>query len=96
MGWANCGTDRKGRPIGYAHEATCDHPGCAAKIHRGIAYACGDMHGDDTFSCEGYFCDKHRTAIRPAGEDRIIAVCLECAAAWRAAEPEAAEAFDEE
>jgi len=42
MGWANCGTDSNGRPIGYAHEATCDHPECNAAIHRGLSYACGE------------------------------------------------------
>lgn len=60
MGWANCGEDSKGRPIGYAHEATCDHPGCTAKIDRGLSYACGGMHGDcGGQACEGYFCQEH-------------------------------------
>ena len=59
MGWANCGTDSKGRPIGYAFEAVCDHPGCKAEIDRGLAHACGDMHGSDTYSCEGYYCEDH-------------------------------------
>lgn len=45
MGWGNCGRDSKGRPIGYLHAATCDHPGCDAKIDRGLSYACGQMHG---------------------------------------------------
>lgn len=35
MGWANCGTDDLGRPIGYAHAATCDEPGCSKEIDRG-------------------------------------------------------------
>lgn len=64
MGWANCGTDSKGRDIGYAFEATCDHPGCKEKIDRGLAYACGGMHGEydrdgGYYACEGYFCSKH-------------------------------------
>lgn len=68
MGWGNCGTDSKGRPIGYCHAARCDHPGCWAKIDRGLSYACGGMHGagehvgDDLFNdwtCEGYFCESH-------------------------------------
>ena len=70
MGWANCGTDSKGRPIGYAHEATCDHPGCEAKIHRGIAYACGGMHGEDEVSCEDYFCTEHLSS--PALDDEAL------------------------
>ncbi len=65
MGWADCGKDSNGRPIGYAFPATCDHPGCKAKIDRGLAYACGGMHGeqstDDIWCCEGYFCEKHLT-----------------------------------
>lgn len=59
MGRSNCGTDSKGCPIGYAFEATCDHPGCTKEIDRGLGYACGGMHGEDEYSCEGYFCDEH-------------------------------------
>lgn len=59
MGWANCGKDSKGRDIGYAHEVTCDHPGCSTKIDHGLAYACAGMHGEIEVGCEGYFCDKH-------------------------------------
>jgi hypothetical protein len=58
MGWANCGSDSRGRPIGYAHEATCDEPGCTESIDRGLAYACGGMHGEMP-GCEDYFCPKH-------------------------------------
>ena len=76
MGWANCGTDSKGRPIGYAHDATCDHPGCDAKIHRGLSYACGDMHGEDEISCEGYFCEEHRVVVSVNGETHTV--CLAC------------------
>lgn len=72
MGWGNCGTDSKGRSIGYVHAATCDHPGCSARIDRGLAYACGGMHGNECLGgddqidwsamvepCDGYFCGKH-------------------------------------
>src|SRR5690349_20997545 len=70
MGWGNCGTDSRGRPIGYCHAARCDHPGCSKRIDRGLAYACGGMHGttpvggDDSLDgfdecCEGYFCSEH-------------------------------------
>lgn len=76
MGWGNCGEDSRGRPIGYCHAARCDHPGCKAKIDRGLAYACGGMHGTECLggdepidwsadfgACEGYFCETHlRTA----------------------------------
>ena len=64
MGWANCGEDSKGRPIGYAHRATCDHPGCDKKIDRGLAFACGGMHGDCSgYACENYFCTDHLIAV---------------------------------
>lgn len=85
MGWANCGTDSQGRAIGYAHEATCDHPGCDAKIHRGLAYACGIMHGEDEWSCEKYFCEKHKTYVSFHPKDAEIAgvtgmfLCSVCA-----------------
>ncbi len=72
MGWANCGQDSRGRNIGYAVRARCDYPGCNVRIDRGLANACGGMHGtstlggmdgfdwDATFpSCEGYFCGGH-------------------------------------
>ena len=90
MGWANCGTDSKDRPIGYAHGATCDHPGCAAEIHRGLAYACGGMHGEAEWSCEAYFCEEHRGNCLPI-DGRTEAVCDACyaeARAWAIAHPE--------
>lgn len=79
MGWANCGDDSKGRPIGYARAATCDHPGCDKPIDRGLAYACGGMHGEEDYSCEGYFCPEHLVfAELPDGECKSL--CPECAA----------------
>jgi hypothetical protein len=80
MGWANCGTDSKGRPIGYAHEATCDQPGCTKVIHRGLAYACGDMHGENDFSCEGYFCGEHLFFVssKVLPDDRCAFLCKGC------------------
>lgn len=64
MGWGDCGTDSKGRPIGYVFEATCDHPGCDAKINRGLSHACGGMHGElGGQACEGYFCSKHLVMV---------------------------------
>lgn len=78
MGWANCGSDSKGRPIGYAHEATCDFPGCNNKIDRGLAYACGGMHGNSDGSCENYFCPEHLEIVEDIdGETKQL--CFECA-----------------
>jgi hypothetical protein len=63
MGWANCGTDEDGRPIGYGHEAICDQPGCSAKIDRGLSYVCGNMHGGGDLGCGKYFCSGHLICV---------------------------------
>lgn len=82
MGWGNCGTDSEGRPIGYVFPATCDHPGCDEHIHRGLSYACGDMHGEDEVSCERYFCSKHRHQYVEADQSLtgLATICDQCAA----------------
>lgn len=85
MGWANCGEDSTGRPIGHAHEAVCDEPGCDERIDRGLSYACGGMHGNETAEggescCGGYFCGEHLGKHTPRGsgpvarEDLVIYV----------------------
>jgi hypothetical protein len=79
MGWANCGQDSKGRQIGYAHPATCDHKGCKAKIDRGLGYACGGMHGERDEYCEGYFCEEHVTFRWLPAEQNGQRLCLRCA-----------------
>lgn len=58
MGWAY-GINGEGREVGYSVEATCDKAGCDAKIDRGLAYVCGQMHDGDENSCGGYFCSSH-------------------------------------
>lgn len=58
MGWSYAIVN--GKEIGYSVKATCDHPGCDAVINRGVDYACGDMHGAGSVSCDGYFCGKHK------------------------------------
>lgn len=85
MGWGSCGLDSQGRSIGYNHEATCDFPGCTEKIHRGLDYACGGMHGDDEISCEKYFCYAHHVfaETKPDGPTNsqglhCITVCPDC------------------
>jgi len=81
MGWASCGTDSRGRPIGYAHVATCDEPGCMSPIDRGLSHACGDMHGPEDkeggVGCEGYFCSSHLVACEDG-----ISRCGSCAAEY--------------
>lgn len=81
MGWSSCGTDSRGRPIGYGHRATCDHDGCKAKIDRGLGYACGGMHGTSP-GCEGYFCGGHLTHRYIPDEQDGRQVCLKCAAEY--------------
>lgn len=95
MGWANCGEDSDGRPIGYAHAATCDHPGCYAKIDRGLSYACGGRHGQNEFDCEKYFCGKHMRIVEIHSDDmppnvdgdgkirnQVLQLCFPCADAY--------------
>ena len=48
-----------GKPCGYGVEATCEEPGCDAKIDRGLAYLCGRIPGGDDTHCGGYFCAAH-------------------------------------
>lgn len=94
MGWANCGEDSKGRPIGYAHDATCDFPGCNAEIHRGLAYACGGMHGESCgFECEGYFCTEHLSGWAPDADGEFHAVCPSCHAEYEKARHDHPEDF---
>lgn len=78
MGWANCGTDSKGREIGYAVAAQCDHEGCTAEIDRGLGYACGGWHGS-SIGCEGYFCGDHLTHEWDPGEEGLRQFCPACA-----------------
>lgn len=79
MGWANCGKDSKGRRIGYAVSANCDHHGCKTRIDRGLAYACGGMHGN-TETCEGYFCGDHRVYAYIPSLEEYADVCKACEA----------------
>lgn len=78
MGWASCGEDSKGRPIGYAHEATCDHPGCIKEIDRGLSFACGGMHGELELGCEEYCCAEHMHFVSIEGHDHIRQLCARC------------------
>ena len=50
-----------GREAGYGVEATCDEPGCTARIDRGLGYLCGTEPGGDEHGCGGYFCGAHLT-----------------------------------
>lgn len=79
MSWMFCGEDKQGRPIGYGVVATCDAPGCAARIDRGIAYVCGEMHDGGEHGCGGYFCYEHKPVSRclacDAKYEKRVCVC---------------------
>jgi len=79
MGWADCGTDSKGRPIGYAFAATCDYEGCETEIDRGMGYACGGQHGEGEHFCELYFCASH---LFMSAEGQLCPSCYERYMAW--------------
>lgn len=77
MSWANCGTDSEGRPIGYGFAAVCDEEGCDTEIDRGLAYACGGMHGGGSYMCEWYFCGEHLIRVETPGK-RAVGICSSC------------------
>jgi hypothetical protein len=97
MGWAFCGSDDQGRPIGYGVPATCDEPGCTTEIDRGLSYVCGSMHGGGEYGCGRYFCGKHLHHARVRGDgpddpDRHYeSLCRACNKAWAEANPAAAD-----
>ena len=78
MGWGNCGTDSRGRPIGYNFDAVCDYLGCYELIDRGLAYACGGMHGQNEHDCEGYFCHTHLIHAVRIPDSPVGQLCLAC------------------
>lgn len=57
MGWAQ--GEHNGKLVGYAVEDVCNRPDCETPIDRGLAYACGGRHGEDSGHCDGYFCAEH-------------------------------------
>jgi len=62
MGWAVGWNPEWRRDIGYGVPAQCDHPGCSAKIDRGLSYLCGGVRAIHTeIGCGLYFCEKHRS-----------------------------------
>jgi hypothetical protein len=78
MSWAR-GIGADGREIGYAIEATCDFPGCTAKIDRGLSYLCGGPTWQSGEGCGRYFCPTH-LGYAWNGDDsvRSIQACPEC------------------
>lgn len=61
MSWAVGWDPNWKRDIGYGVPAMCDHPGCEARIDRGLSYVCANQHpfgGED--GCGLFFCSAHR------------------------------------
>lgn len=76
MSWAS-GTLPSGKEAGYAVPCTCEHESCHASINAGLAYACGNSHGEDEVSCEGYFCEEHLHYVE-LKDGRTVALCATC------------------
>jgi hypothetical protein len=74
MGWGH--GILNGKEIGYNVKAKCEYPGCDKEINRGLAYACGENHGEGEDFCDGYFCYDH--LIMGGGKQR----CPMCYAEW--------------
>lgn len=71
MGWSIGYDYNHQRDIGYGVPAHCDHPGCNAKIDRGVAYTCGGVRAEGR-GCGLHFCDSHL-----AGPDNLCERCRE-------------------
>ena len=59
MGWSIGYDDNWQRDIGYGVPAFCDHPGCGAKIDRGLAHVCGGEPYGGEHGCGLHFCGDH-------------------------------------
>ena len=59
MSWAVGFDSRWGRDIGYGVPASCDFPGCAEQIDRGLGYVCGGEPYGGEDGCGLYFCGTH-------------------------------------
>lgn len=59
MSWAIGFDSNWNRDIGYGVPCECDHPGCTAQIHRGLAHVCGGEPCGGDKGCGLYFCAKH-------------------------------------
>jgi hypothetical protein len=77
MGWSVGFDANWGRDIGYGVPAICDRPGCGEVIDRGLSYVCGGEPYGGERGCGLYFCGKHLTRARQAG-DRFVWVCGRC------------------
>lgn len=68
MGYEIGYDDNWQRDIGYGVPAECDHPGCHAKIDRGLSYICGGDIGGGELGCGLFFCYDHLCFVTPSPE----------------------------
>ena len=85
MGWAV--GEHNGRDIGYGVPSLCDHPGCEAEIHRGLAYVCGDDVYGGEHGCGLFFCGSHRASKRNNDGSHGPLCCERCNEGEEAFEP---------
>lgn len=80
MGWS-LGYDGRfgkyGRDIGYGVPSVCDHPECAAEIHRGLAYVCGSHPHGGEHGCGMFFCHDHLRYVDRDDECPQLCACCE-------------------
>ncbi len=72
----------KERDVGYAVRAKCDHPGCKARIDRGLSFRCGDSYFSSEYGCGGFFCARHRGDLITHQDGALTNNCSECTAAF--------------
>ena len=70
MSWAVGFDSNWGRDVGYGVPATCDQPGCGAKIDRGLGYVCGGQPYGGDHGCGLYFCGRHLDETVPSRCER--------------------------
>ncbi|MFJ9620539.1 hypothetical protein [Streptomyces sp. NPDC101181] len=77
MGYAQYEITRNGQTItaGYAVPTTCEEPGCAEEIDRGLAHLCGQTPGGDEYGCGGYYCDQHLYLSLAPGVEQTCSRC---------------------
>ena len=79
MGWSIGFDSNWRRDVGYGVPAHCDHPDCAKKIDRGIAYTCGGEPEGGEHGCGLHFCEAHLSGMN--------CLCARCAKGKKAFPP---------
>lgn len=74
------------RHCGYGVQCVCDHPGCDKRIHRGLAYLCGQDPGEGSYGCGRYFCEEH-LGYRTYGRGKDAETVRNCSRCQRGRAP---------